>query len=90
MVRSSILAGLVAVAVLSPAHAAVSGPGSAAAIAGASDPVTTTVAWVCGPFRCVWRPGWRGVVPRFAIWGPPRIPGCFYERRRGHWVEICP
>ena len=88
MLKSSIVAVVLATAVLSPADAAVSGPGAAAALVGTSDS-TTTVAWFCGPRRCVWRPGWRGVVPRWAIWGPPRLPGCFYERRRIGWVEVC-
>jgi hypothetical protein len=32
--------------------------------------------------------GWRGPVPR-AVWGPPRFPGCYYEKRRHAWVEAC-
>jgi hypothetical protein len=87
MVKSSIAAGLLMAALLSPANAAVSGPVTAGVI-GTRD-MAIPAAWVCGPRRCVWRPGWRGFVPRFAIWGPPRLPGCFYEKRRRGWVEVC-
>jgi hypothetical protein len=88
MLKSSLAVGLLTAALLSPANAAVSGPGTAAATAGILD-MATPAAWVCGPRRCVWRPRWRGFVPRFAIWGPPRLPGCFYEKRRRVWVEVC-
>ena len=89
MLKSSLIAGMLIAASLSPASAVVSGPQSSKAITEAADGATPVV-WRCGPFRCVWRPGWRGVVPRWAVWGPPRLPGCFYEKRRRGWIEICP
>jgi hypothetical protein len=89
MLKSSLIAGMLIAASLSPASALTSGPQAAKAITEAVDGATPVV-WRCGPFRCVWRPGWRGVVPRWAVWGPPRLPGCFYEKRRRVWVEICP
>jgi hypothetical protein len=65
---------------LSQANAVVVAPGAAAAAVNVST-MTTSVAWVCGPYRCHWRPGWHGPVPRWAVWGPPRFPGCYYEKR---------
>jgi hypothetical protein len=88
MLKISIAAGLLATSFAYPAGAVVLGPETASALAGNATSAIQ-VAWVCGPRRCVWRPGWRGPVPRFAIWGPPRLPGCVYELRRRAWVEIC-
>jgi len=68
--------------------AGASGPGVGAAIAGIPE-TTTPVRWVCGPYRCRWRAGWRGPVRPWAVWGPPRFPGCYYEKRRGAWIEVC-
>jgi hypothetical protein len=72
---------------MSQANAVVLGPGAAAAVD--IPTMTTSVAWVCGPYRCHWRPGRRGPVPAWAVWGPPRFPGCYYEKRRHAWVEVC-
>jgi hypothetical protein len=82
---SAFVAILVAAAFSSPVYAVVADP----SLTIGERESATQVRWVCGPIRCVWRPG-RGFVPRFAIWGPPRLPGCFYEKRRRVWVEICP
>lgn len=91
MLKSPVIAGILVAALLGPANAAVSGPQGAGTITETETSESATkVAWVCGPRRCVWRPRWRGFVPRWAIWGPPRVVGCFYERRRRGWVEICP
>jgi hypothetical protein len=72
------------------AQAAVSTP--AAVRAAESSPAqATTVHWVCGEFRCVWRPNHRGPIhPWAAGWGPPRRGGCIWERvRGGPWLEVC-
>jgi curli biogenesis system outer membrane secretion channel CsgG len=73
----------------SRANAVVLGPAAAAAAAVDLPSVTTSVAWVCGRYRCHWEPRWRGPVPGWAVWGPPRLPGCYYEKRRHAWVEVC-
>ena len=63
--RHSIRFGLAAIALVvgmqtSGAQAAVASP---ALIAAAAEQATdvTSVNWVCGPLRCVWTPGHRGV-----------------------------
>jgi hypothetical protein len=89
MLKSLAIAGIFVVALSAAASAAVSGPQGVGTMTETSDG-GSPVAWMCGPRRCVWRPGWRGVVPRWAVWGPPRIVGCFYERRRRLWIEVCP
>jgi hypothetical protein len=89
MFKASMMAGLLIAALSSSADAAVMGPRGARSMTEALEGATS-IAWVCGPRRCVWRPGWRGVVPRWATWGPPRLRGCFYERRPRGWVEVCP
>jgi hypothetical protein len=91
MLKSSVVIGSIVVGMMmllvSSSHAVVSGPQAATATTTAP---ATSIAWVCGPRRCVWRPGWHGFVPRWAVWGPPRLPGCFYEKRPIGWVEVCP
>lgn len=52
-----------------------------------------TVRWVCGPWRCSWRPNWNNwYVPPYArAWGPPVAPNCYWRRNwGGAWVHICP
>jgi hypothetical protein len=74
------------------AQATVAAPGSAAGLRG-HDQTITTVRWVCGPRRCVWKPNYRGaaVLPPYARgWAPPVRPACVYELRRRHWVLVCP
>jgi hypothetical protein len=94
MLKSAIavglLAGALSIGALSaPASAMVSTPGAAPATAGFGD-LTTDVRWKCGPRRCYWTPGWRGRAHPWASgWGEPRRSGCFYEKRRGRWVEVC-
>jgi hypothetical protein len=91
MLKSLAITGIVVAAVWVPASAAVWRPqGVGTMTETETSDSATPVAWVCGPRRCVWRPGWRGFVPRWVIWGPPHIVGCFYERRRRGWVEVCP
>jgi hypothetical protein len=59
--------------------------------------ITTTgdaiqnVAWVCGPTRCDWQP-WLPLHQHSwaRSWSAPRSPGCFWEKRRGRWREVCP
>jgi hypothetical protein len=90
MFKNFAFVALLTAALLSPADAVVSGPQGSSSMIGVFDGATE-VAWVCGPRRCVWRPGWRvGLAPRLVIWGPPRLPGCFYEKRGRVWIEVCP
>jgi len=97
-------------AVLALAVAAIGGIGLLAAPAAEASPVSPgiaaagvaapaaaqNVAWVCDPWRCVWRPGARVVVPPYARgWGPPRGRNCYWSRVRAprggwHWVQVCP
>ena len=68
--------------------------------AAAAAPVNTAITtdetildarWVCGPTRCEWRAWSPGPQHRWASgWGPPRNPGCHWEKRRGRWRQICP
>lgn len=53
---------------------------------------TENVRWVCGPFRCFWRPNFRyWYVPPYARgWGPPVAPNCFWRRGWGGWAHVCP
>ncbi|WP_454683711.1 hypothetical protein [Ancylobacter moscoviensis] len=56
-------------------------------------PLAENVRWVCGPWRCVWRPNWRyWYVPPYArAWGPPVRPTCYWSRPwGGGWVHVCP
>jgi hypothetical protein len=48
-------------------------------------------AWSCGPRRCTWLPGYRGVVPNYALgWGAPRYPNCYWKRGiLGNWKQKC-
>ena len=48
-----------------------------------------TVRWVCGEYKCFWKPGARGPLHPWAVWGPPRLASCYYEKIRGVWVEVC-
>jgi hypothetical protein len=74
MLKSSIVVGILTVALLSPGNAAVSGPRAATAITGIFESATP-ITWVCGPRRCVWRPRWHGFVPRWAVaWGSTPSP----------------
>jgi hypothetical protein len=89
MLKIAATAGILITVLLSPAGAAMSGPQGRETMTEAVDGASP-VAWVCGPRRCSWRPGWRGFVPAFAVWGPPRVVGCVYELRRRGWIEVCP
>jgi hypothetical protein len=73
----------------SGAQAAVSTPAAVATAAVPND--VTPVRWVCGPLRCVWRPGYPGRPHAWATgWAPPRHDKCVWERKRGGpWVEVC-
>lgn len=81
-----------------PAAAGVAVP-SLAAPAAAVDlvappaPLAENVRWVCGPWRCFWRPNWtHWYVPPYArAWGPPVRPNCYWRRTwGGAWVHVCP
>ncbi|WP_428032327.1 hypothetical protein [Ancylobacter sp.] len=70
-----------------------SAPAAAADIAAPSAALTENVRWVCGPFRCFWRPNWNNwYVPPYARgWGPPLRPNCFWRRGwGGGWAHVCP
>jgi len=55
------------------------------------DKTVIDVRWVCTRYRCVWDPFVPGPAHPWARrWGPPRHPGCWWERRRGRWILICP
>lgn len=74
---------------------AVTMPAAVAAIdvVAPSVPLAENVRWVCGPWRCAWRPNWNyWYVPPYARgWGPPVRPGCFWRRGwGGGWVHVCP
>lgn len=76
------------------AEASVASPmlgASVPAEAGSALPVEN-VRWVCGPWRCFWRPNWNyWYVPPYARgWGPPLRPNCFWRRGWGGWVHVCP
>jgi hypothetical protein len=95
VLKHSIKFGLAAIALVvgmqvSGAEAAIASPALAAAAATLA-PDVTSVRWVCGPLRCVWRPGHRGPLHPWASgWGAPRHANCVWERvRGGPWVEIC-
>jgi hypothetical protein len=95
VLRNSVKFGLAALALLiglqaNAAQAAIASPALVAAAAQQA-PDITAVRWVCGPLRCVWRPGFRGPAhPWAAGWGAPRHANCVWERTRGGpWVEIC-
>lgn len=81
----------------SSAEAAVAGPalGAVATTVPAAAPITENVRWVCGPWRCVWRPNYNyWYVPPYArAWGQPVAPNCFWRRGYGWgspWVHVCP
>ena len=43
---------------------------------------TENVAWVCGPYRCGWRPGYRYFGPRvYGFYGPRYRYGWYGHRR---------
>lgn len=98
------LAGLFMAAGLLAAGAASAGPlmpATAAAAEKAAPAAVQAVNWVCGPYRCYWRPGVRYVVPPYAVappyavrWGAPRYPWCYWTKVRGpygawRWVHVC-
>jgi hypothetical protein len=71
------------------AHAAFNGSAIAAAAAEQAA-VVDPVRWVCIGNRCDWRPGHPGRPHPWALtWAPPRLVGCYYERVRRVWVEVC-
>ena len=71
-------------------QAAVSTPAVVGAIA-TMPAQATPVHWVCGEFRCVWKPDHRGPIHPWAReWRAPRHANCVYERvGRGPWIEVC-
>ncbi|GLK84007.1 hypothetical protein [Ancylobacter defluvii] len=78
-----------------PAQAGLAMPALATAPAvQAVTPGIEPVRWVCGPWRCVWRPNYPGYwyQPPYARgWGPPVRPACYWHRGwGGGWVHTCP
>ena len=55
MLKNSMIVGVLMLALSSSADAALLGASTL------MPESATKVAWVCGPFRCVWRPGWHGL-----------------------------
>jgi hypothetical protein len=43
------------------------------------------VAWVCGPYRCWWRPNYRGPYPYSGGYGVSAAPGLYPYHRWGGW-----
>lgn len=76
------------------AEAGVALPALAAAPAPAGVATTAEpVRWVCGTFRCVWRPNYPSYwyVPHYARgWGPPPRPECYWRRGWNGWATVCP
>ena len=94
MTRSIALALLATVMVggtaVNRANAVVASP-AAAPVEDTGDETVLNAAWVCGPSRCDWHP-WLPLVRHDIArnWNVPRTPGCFREKRRGRWREVCP
>ena len=56
-----------------------------------SDDSIIDARWVCGASRCDWHAWVPGEQHRWSSnWGPPRNPGCYWEKRRGRWRQVCP
>jgi hypothetical protein len=95
LARSIALAALAAVAIggaVNRADAMGAGPVTALPEY-TTDALIQDVRWVCGPYRCEWQPLaiFAPEPPRHTrAWRQPRTPGCYYERRRGRWREVCP
>lgn len=78
------------------AEAGVATPATAAATPTVA--LTENVHWVCGPFRCVWRPNYPAwwYVPTYArAWAPPPRAECYWSRGpwpngTWGWRQVCP
>ena len=81
---------VVSAATVNRADASMAGPAKGLTTV-APDSLITEARWVCNGYRCEWHAWYPGEEPRHArAWGVPRTPGCYRERRRGHWREVCP
>lgn len=98
-IRKMVLGAALALGMGLTASGAQAGVAAPAVGLGAPDApaLTENVRWVCGIWRCGWRPNWRyWPVPPYARgWGPPADPACVW--RRGPlpgggwgWRQICP
>lgn len=95
--RRLLLIAAAAIGIAGLAGSATAGPvAPVTAAAGIATPAPVeAVRWVCGPYRCVWRPGYRVVPPPYAAgWGAPRYPWCTWTKVRGpyggwRWVHVC-
>lgn len=75
-------------AAINRAEAGVAAPLAANTIA---DNLITNVAWVCNADRCDWHPWLPATThPVARRWEAPRNPWCYWEKRRGHWRQVCP
>lgn len=85
----ALAAGLVFAGQMQPAVAAPSAPALSHGLAQSS--VIQEAGWACGPRRCAWVPGYRGIVPNYALrWGPPHSPYCYWKRGLlGNWKYKC-
>jgi hypothetical protein len=89
LLSTALAAGLTLASSLQPAEAA---PLAPPPVPGATHgALVQDAAWSCGPRRCVWVPGFRGVVPDYALgWGAPRYPNCYWKRGiLGNWKQKC-
>ncbi len=81
---------MVSAATVNRADASVAGPAKGLATF-APDELITQARWVCNAYRCEWHAFLPGEVhPWSSRWGAPRTPGCFWEKRRGRWRQVCP
>lgn len=83
---------VVAGAAVNRAEAVVAGPATIDS-AIMTDDTILNARWVCGPSRCEWHAWgtWGGPQHSWArSWGAPRTFGCYWEKRRGRWREVCP
>lgn len=78
-------------AAVNRAQAMVAGPATVAPESRGDENVIQ-VKWVCGDSRCDWQP-WNVFHPGHDFarsWPQPRAVGCYREKHRGRWREVCP
>src|SRR3954470_353684 len=90
VVKHSIKMGFAAISLViglqaGGAQAAFNGAALASAAAEQATQIES-VRWACGEYKCFWKPGHRGPHHAWAVWGAPRLPGCYYEKIRGAWL----
>jgi len=45
-----------------------------------------SIAWVCSPFRCVWRSSYWGFYQEPFVWSPRLLYPRYYRGPRNYWV----